>query len=333
MPIKIVKEDITKSACDAIVNPTDKYYSHADGADKAIHDAAGKQLYEECVKNGPLLTGKVVVTRGYALPCSFVIHIASPQWHGGYLGEESLLRLCYSDSLKAARNRGCKSIAFPLISSGTHGFPKDKVMKIALSEISKFIRKNEMLVYIVVHDEDDYLPDERLIKDIENAIIEADYREPPFPMFCYCKPTFPMSCYSKAYDFGLSDEERASKEIESSFENMEKSFSELLIELIEKHGLSAPESYKRSNISRKTFSKIKNNRNYQPERETVFSFAIGLRLSLDETNELLNAAGYALSQSSKLDKVVEYYITTGNYEDIHDVNAMLCYHGLPTLCD
>ena len=170
MPIKIIRQDITKIKCDAIVDPTDAHYSHGGGVDAAIHEAAGAELYHACAEQGNLEVGKAVITSAFALPCKYVIHTVGPWWRGGEHGEEVLLRSCYRESLKLGVENKCKSIAFPLIASGTFGFPKDKVLKIAVYEISNFLFENEMLVYIVVYDKTSYSISEKLFADIVDYI-------------------------------------------------------------------------------------------------------------------------------------------------------------------
>ena len=322
MPIKIIRQDITKMDCDAIVNPTDSHFSHGGGIDETVHKSAGGKLYTECIKNGFLSVGNAIITDSFLLPCKYVIHTVGPRWNGGNENEEVKLISCYKEVLRLAKENNCTSLAIPLISSGTLGFPKDKVIKIAINEISSFLLDNEMLVYIVVYDKTSYSISEKLFSDVE-SYIENKYSgyslrsrrriqddEICYPLFAESVSESKSSC-----DFEMC--------LEDLFDNMDKGFAETLFGYIDKKGLTDVECYKRANVDKKTFSKIKCNKDYRPSKITAVSFAIALRLNLEETKHLLNTVGMSLSRSSKFDVIIEYFITTGNYKDIFDVNETL----------
>ena len=308
MPIKIIRQDITKIKCDAIVDPTDAHYSHGGGVDAAIHEAAGAELYRACVEQGKLEVGKAVITPAFALPCKYVIHTVGPWWHGGEKGEETRLRSCYRESLKLGAANKCRSIAFPLIASGTFGFPKDKVLKIAVDEISAFLLENEMLVYIVVFDKTSYSISEKLFSDV-TSYIEDTYEEERFLCksyrieMCDCAP-----CPKGSLDDLLSQ--------------IDESFSQMLLRKIDEKGMTDAECYKKANIDRKLFSKIRSDVHYKPSKPTALAFAISLELSLEETEDMLRKAGFALSHSNKFDIIIEYFISHGNY-DIYEINEVL----------
>ena len=337
MPLKIIRQDITKIKCDAIVNPTDPNYSHGGGVDAAIHEAAGIKLYQACVEQGTLSVGRAVVTPAFSLPCKYVIHTVGPVWKDGHYGEEDALRSCYSTCLDLALKNKCKSVAFPLIASGTFGFPKDRVLKIAMEVIGDFLFENEILVYIVVFDKTAYSISEKLFSDITSFIDDA-YSEWNAPMYDSLREERNFSRYQRnAVSESNADADEmillrpqmcapasiGGKSLDDMLKEMDKGFADTLFHYIDEKGLSDVECYKRANVDKKTFSKIKCNKNYKPSKVTAVSFAIALRLNLDETNHLLNTVGMSLSRSSKFDVIIEYFITTGNYKDIFDVNETL----------
>lgn len=332
MPLKIIRQDITKIKCDAIVNPTDRHFSHGGGVDEAIHKAAGAELYKACCAHGELEDGDAIVTPAFSLPSKYVIHTVGPVWFGGYLDEEATLRSCYSACLALAVSNKCQSVAFPLIASGTFCFPKDRVLKIATDVIGDFLFKHEMLVYIVVYDKDSYEISEKLFADIESFIddnyiksAQEDDDLDEFLPISYCRS---RSNHSKELPSDYAPSPRASMphaatSLEDMLKNLDCGFAEMLFRFIDEKGLSDVECYKRANVDKKTFSKIKCNKDYKPSKVTAVSFAIALRLNIDETNRLLNTVGMSLSRSSKFDVIIEYFITTGNYESIFDVNEVL----------
>ncbi len=322
MPLQIIRQDITLIKCDAVVNPTDRWLSGGGGADAAIHDAAGIRLDEHCEAIGSLSVGEAIITPAYDMPyCKHIIHVAGPMWRGGLDGERVLLRSCYLEALKLAWDNKCKSVAFPLIASGTYGYPKDQVLKLATATISEFLMKHEMNVYLVVYDAHSYEISQALKSELDKYIEsvynqedeEEEYEDEGWlnPKGRDCSKAFPMcSCVE-------------SSSLDDFVDDLDKGFSDTLFDYIDAKGITDVEAYKRSNVSRKVFSKIKCNKGYQPSKITAVSFAIGLRLSLEETEHLLNTAGMCLSRSSKFDVIIEYFIKTGKYQDIHEVNETL----------
>ena len=330
MPLKIIRQDITKIKCDAIVNPTNEDLFPGGGVDLAIHIAAGNKLLQACQALGGLRIGQAKVTPAFDLSARFVIHTVGPLWQGGENGERELLESCYRESLALAKDNGCESVAFPLISSGLYGYPKDRVLRVAMDVIGEFLFENEMTVYLVVFDKTSYAISEKLFSDV-TSFIDDFYTEASLPLFDSIRENRRYDEYrarratkSKSID---SDEEFceliAPVSLDDMLSSMDKGFADTLFYYIDQKGIGDVECYKRANVDKKTFSKIKCNKDYRPSKITVLSFAIALRLDLEETRHLLNTVGFSLSRSSKFDVIIEYFITTGNYRDIYDVNETL----------
>lgn len=333
MPLKLIREDITKLSCDAIVNAANSTLLGGGGVDGAIHKAAGRGLLLECMKLGGCKTGEAKVTEGYKLPAKHVIHTVGPKWKDGSHGEEDLLRSCYRSSLALAAEKECESVAFPLISSGVYGYPKDQALKVALEEITAFLLQNDMLVYLVIYDKTSYQINEKLFDDIaayiddkyaddrkrkqsaklaadESAMLEAE----PFIGKSQALPSVAplQAIHPQAKKASLDD----------ALKQIDESFSEMLLRKIDEKGMTDAECYKKANIDRKLFSKIRSDRHYKPSKTTAIAFAIALELSLDETKDMLMKAGFALSHSNKFDIIIEYFITNGNY-NVFEINEAL----------
>lgn len=322
MPIQIIRADITKITVDAVVNAANERLYDGGGVNGAIHKAAGPKLHEECIKLGGCRTGEAKVTRGYEMPCKYIIHTVGPVWQGGEHGEEELLKSCYRNSLKLAQRKRCESIAFPLISSGIFGYPKAQALQVATQTISEFLLKHEMLVYIVVFDKAAFEISGKLFSDIK-AYIDDNYADRfreerrfreliTMNKMCAedCAPAPMLSCASAP--MGLDD----------FVSELDESFSQMLLRKIDEKGIKDSECYKKANISRKLFSKIRSDIHYKPSKPTVLAFAIALELSLEDTKEMLEKAGFALSHSNYFDLIVEYFIINGNY-NIFEINEAL----------
>lgn len=320
MPIKIIRQDITKLECDAIVNAANNTLLGGGGVDGAIHRAAGKQLLEECRTLGGCKTGDAKITGAYNLPCKYVIHTVGPVWHNGNYGEKELLTSCYKNSLELAKQYDCKSVAFPLISSGAYGYPKDKALRVATDTISDFLLENEMLVYIVVFDKNAFSIGKKLFCDIRQYIDDnyaAQFANRRRGVF---KSTAILEDID--YDAMPCDMSIPNASLDEMILQIDESFSQMLLRKIDEKGMTDSQCYKKANIDRKLFSKIKSNVNYKPSKTTAIAFAIALELTLDETKDFLMKAGFALSHSNKFDIIIEYFITNKNY-NIFEINEAL----------
>lgn len=317
MPLHIIRQDITKLECDAIVNAANNTLLGGGGVDGAIHKAAGSQLLEECKTLSGCETGDAKITKGYNLPCKYVIHTVGPIWYGGRNGEKVLLESCYKKSLALAKENGCESVAFPLISSGVYGYPKDKALSVAVETISEFLFDNEMTVYIVVFDKMSYQISEKLFDNVQeyiddNYVAEKSdrilYRRAPFKSHervCGCVSEDVLEDCCLLSNFSTED-----------------GFVITLLKLIDKKGMNDVECYKKANVSKQTWYKIMNNKNYNPSKNTVISFAIALELSLEETKHLLATVGFTLSKSIKFDVIIEYFLVNKIY-NIFTINETL----------
>lgn len=346
MAFEIIRNDITKVHADAIVNTANPNVAIGSGVDAAIYKAAGeKELLFEREKIGVMKPGEIAVTPAFNLDAKYIIHTVGPVWQGGDNKEAEIVSLCYSKSLQKAKELGCESIAFPLISSGTYGFPKDVALKTAVSQISDFLFNNEMTVYLVVYDKESFEISGKVFSDISSFIDEVDvtkqaYRNRRIRSLDILKDKLPQfevgSSLPKLKNKTISeityaDEIEVNEEdIEDIIKNKKETFQEYLFRLIDRKGLEDKDVYKKANIDRKHFSKIKSNVNYHPSKRTVLAFAIALELNLDETKDLLLRAGIALSPSNTFDIIMTYCIEH-QIRDIYEINCILFKYNQPIL--
>jgi O-acetyl-ADP-ribose deacetylase (regulator of RNase III) len=326
MPLEIIRNDITKVYADAIVNAANSSLLGGGGVDGAIHRAAGAELYEECRTLGGCETGQAKITKGYQLPAKYIIHTVGPVWQGGNSKEEELLADCYKNSLALAIEYKLESIAFPLISSGAFGYPRDKALKTAITVIGDFLLSNEITVFLVVYDIASYVLSEKLFTSIRQYIDDRYIDEHPFNRINRSEGSRLKECYLEAPVF-LSEEapvllNKQKRNLEDLVKHMDETFSQMLLRLIDEKGMTDAETYKKANIDRKLFSKIRNDICYKPSKPTAVALAVALKLNLDETKDLLMRAGFALSHSSKFDIIIEYFIMDGNY-NIFEINEAL----------
>ena len=319
MPLIIVRNDITKMSVDAIVNAAKESLLGGGGVDGCIHRAAGPGLLQECRTLGGCRTGEAKITGAYRLPCKYVIHTVGPVWNGGKCGEREKLASCYRTSLALAKERGCETVAFPLISSGVFGYPKDQALRVAVDAISGFLAENDMTVYIVIFDRAAYQIGNKLFADIA-AYIDDHYVDAHTDS--RRERMRRMGIVESRMLTAYEDAPMAASGLDEALAHLDTGFSETLLKLIDRSGKKDTEVYKKANVDRKLFSKIRNNPDYKPSKPTAVAFAIALELSLPETRDLIARAGYALSPSSKFDVIIEYFIMQRDY-DIFKINEAL----------
>lgn len=320
MPLEIVRNDITKMSVDAIVNAAKESLLGGGGVDGCIHRAAGPELLQECRTLGGCKTGDAKITKAYRLPCQYVIHTVGPVWNGGSHGERELLVSCYRTSLALAKEHGCETVAFPLISSGIFGYPKDQALRVAVDTIGEFLLHNDMTVYIVIFSRTAYQISSKLFADIAEYVDDhyvdahTDSQRERLRRMSVLE--------SRTLSADAAAAPMATSGLDEALAHLDAGFSETLLKLIDRSGKKDAEVYKKANVDRKLFSKIRNNPDYKPSKATAIAFAIALELNLDETRDLVARAGYALSASSKFDVIVEYFIKQKKY-DIFEINEAL----------
>lgn len=372
MSFKIVRNDITRIKADAIVNTANPEPVYSAGTDSAVYTAAGaEKLLEERKKIGRIAEGDVAVTPAFALDAKYIFHTVGPIWQGGNYGEKEIVRKCYQNCLDKAKNLELESIAFPLLATGTYGFPKADALLIATSVFSGFLAENEMEITLVVFDSESFAVSDKIFAGVdqfidENYVGEKTVEEySPVNLRAGLEAHVADECAEEPIERKAARRERnrnerrglfgsgsnamrmdsaippvaaagaacasvAPRSLEDVVKNVSETWQESLLRLITERGYSDTEVYKRANVDRKLFSKIRTNKNYQPKKNTAVAFALALRLNLDETKDFLMRAGYAFSPSSKFDLIIEYSIEHGVY-DLMLINGALFDHDQPQL--
>ena len=346
MPFKIIRDDITKVKADAIVNPVNPEVCIGGGVESAIYEAVGKEKLLEARKElGRLQPGKVGVTEAFNLDAKYIVHVSGLYWKGGNSFEARCLKECYEKALKAALDKGCKSIAFPLLGTGTYGFPKDIGLDVAVSTFTEFLEEYEMEITLVVFDNEAVNVSGKLAYEVKSFIddkyahevLETEYKEDR-NLECYALPNEIIHLLLKEETYDVPDntctKETFSAEpsgsLEAALKNIYKeSFEKHLQQLINKKGLKNSEVYAAANISKQYFSKLLKGQ-VKPSKDKMLALAVGLRLNMDETADFLRIGGYALSPISQTDTVVEYFIRKQEY-NVLKINIVLFDYGLEPL--
>lgn len=336
MAFKIVRNDITKMHVDAIINTANEAPQYSNGVDTAVYKAAGEEeLLAEREKIGWMKEGDVAITQGFQLPAKYIIHAVSPCYIDGTFDEETKLRSCYKKSLELAYENKCKSIAFPLISTGSYGYPKEEGMRIAVDEINAFLLKHEMIIYLVVFDNASTKLGLNLNPNLE-AYIDQNYvhnkqKEEYDDRFLECR----CMAAPRSFDYCDMDDDSYEDFIEDNksalqerMEHISDTFQQYLLYIMEEKGLKPADVYKRAIITKQLFSKIKLNPDYHPDKATAMRLCVGAKLNIDETKDLLGRAGYALSPCDKRDIIFSFFIENHVY-DMLEIDIALEEHDLP----
>ena len=335
MPFTIVRNDITKMNTDAIVNAANTGLKMGGGVCGAIFRAAGAaELQAACDKLAPIKTGEAVITPGFRLAAKYIIHTAGPVYHGGTRGEENLLRSAYFNSLKLAVRIIVEHI-FSLISAVFTAIPKLR-HSVATDAIQEFLADYDIDVSLVVFDKDAFELSEELLGEIE-AFIDENYVKEKADTGRHSRllqeeqeALHDIRAVSMKNMMVREAETEPLKSLDDLIGNLDESFSQTLLRLIDAKGMTDVEVYKRANMDRKLFSKIRNNINYMPSKRTAVALAVALKLTLNETMDLLERAGYALSDSRLFDVIVKYFIINGKY-NIFEINEVLFKYDQPLL--
>ena len=363
MPFQIIRNDITKVAADAIVNSANPNPIYGGAVDRSIYLAAGaRRLLAEREKIGSIAVGQAAYTPAFNLPAKYIIHTVGPVWIDGEHGEATSVRSCYTESLKLANQLGCRSIAFPIISSGAYHFPKDLALEAATSSIYAFLmHHHEMDVYLVVYDQDAFDFSGKIFQDIREFIDKEYIDEQDRAAINSAVNgdwTVSSSLLSKGVVAGLVEQEtldrinsykeelfskfssptylsnhqstgQAGPGLEEIIQQDEVTFGDYLCVLIEEKGMKNSDVYHAANISKQAFSQIKYSKN-PPLRSTVAAFAVALHLTEAEAEKLYECAGYTLSKAQKYDQAVRYFLRNHKYNIVEN-NIVLYNYGLPQL--
>ncbi len=360
MSFQIIRNDITRVEADAIVNTANPQPVVGGGTDYAVHTAAGPELLEARKQIGRLSVGQSAATPAYRLSAKYVLHTVSPVWVDGQHQEEALLRQAYDAALQLADRLGCRSIAFPLMSAGTYGFPHDLALSVAIRAFTDFLLDHEMQIYLVLFNAKAFDIAGSIFDDLKSFIDDNYVDEKNEEEYLIDKLPFPadvdriprrreeyVNVRRRRIERERAPEEaagaclpqpsspkasKASKaaSLDDFLKQHEQTFSQYLLDLLRERDGKDSEVYKRAEISKQLFSKILGNPDYQPTKSTAIQLAIGLQLDLAQTQKLLGKAGFALTRSSRADLAIQYFIERKIY-NVTFINEALYDCGLPLL--
>ncbi len=307
MPFRFISGDIAAPGADAVVCFTAPSLPGEDGGDPGLPEVC--RVPETCGTAG----GR------------YVLRVPAPLWQGGDRGEILRLAACCRSCLSLAVQYGCETVAFPLIDSG---WPADRAIRETAREIGDFLRDRDLTVFLVVGDR------KRLRENRKSFPALEERLRGPSPSGAF-KKVFSGRLTGSAARETLREDlcagaPRPAAEavqcrpgsLEEAVENLDESFQQMLLRKIDERGMTDAQCYKKANIDRKLFSKIRNDVHYRPSKATALAFAVALEMSPGETDDLLEKAGYALSRSSRFDVIVRFFIERGEY-DIFRINEAL----------
>ncbi|MBP0967980.1 MAG: macro domain-containing protein [Oscillospiraceae bacterium] len=341
MSLKLLYTDLTKFPCDAAVLAADESLLTGGSVFGACGSAAGPSLRDALRGLGGCETGQAKSLERSellsALRCKKLIVTAAPFWTDGQHHETELLTECYQHSLDEAVRLGCRKIGIGLIDSGIYGFPKETALETAVQAILAHPQLAALDVYLITFDwhsygnrAEQFAGLERYLNrtlQTDSHVNEARPGKPGFGQAFRRKAARESFAGAAAFSF-MACEEAAP--LEERIKQLDEGFTEMLLRLIDESGMKDSECYKKANVSRQHFSKIRSNPDYRPKKETVLAFALALRLDQDGTNALLRTAGFSLSHSSVFDIIVEYHIMERIF-DVDKINAALYKYDQPLL--
>lgn len=329
MAFRITYSDITKLNVDAIVNPSDQHYSGGGGVDRLIHELCGTELRKATRNFMPLHLGEAKATPGFALPCKYIIHTSGPKWRDSHFLEISLLGSCYRNSVMLAHSLGCRSIAFPLISSKGKHFPKEVALTTAIDAIMECGHEwPDMEIILTIHGKwAENLPQEfyeNLSEYIEDTY-EKEAQSAPVQLYSedvLYAPEIPDSSL-------IADllEHPTQKNLDKV--HVEENFPQMLERLMKEKNISQTDIKNHLGISGPGLWKLLNGQN-NPAKLTVFALAIEFCLDLHDTEDFLRKAGYAVNPSSMQDIILSGLIKEGIY-DRYKIDDLLDSLDLQTL--
>ena len=336
MPFSIVRNDIARVRADVLVNAANERLAAGGGVCGAIFEGAGaSRMAAACAQIGHCPTGSAVITLGFDLPCRWVVHAVGPIWRGGTHGERELLRSCYRSVFAEVERLGATSVAFPLISAGIFGYPVRKALDVARAEVSAFLDDHpDVEVTLVVFTRDVVAQGVALLGELREYVDDAYVDNSPHlydrsaELRELCVPeAYPTAAPAPA---PTPSAPVTPDELAERLAHLDASFSDALLALIDERGLTDAQVYRRANLSRQLFSKIRSKPDYRPSKPTAVALALALGLTLPQTQELLARAGLTLSRSSKFDVIVEFYLARGVH-DVMTVNEALFAFDQPLL--
>lgn len=326
MPVVVVRENIISLHTDAVVNPATPSLTAGEGISAEIFAAAGqRKLAAACKQIGYCETGCSVITKGCDLPSKFVIHTVGPIWRGREANQ--LLSAAYRSALELAAEADCESVAMTLLSVGRYGCPPEVSLEIALQEIYAFLGHHEMKILLALPEGIGPILKEERLRAVQNYV-DAHFRsQAEAPVILTGRPS-QTTLLEETCAFPPLAQAAApigKRSLADVLQNLDESFNRMLLRLIDEKGYTDAEVYKRANMDRKLFSKLRKE-GYVPSKPTVLTLAIAMRLNLDETRDFLARAGYALSPGSRSDVIVEYFISQGIF-DLFEINEALFAFG------